>query len=47
MPYKSSAQRKFMHARHPDIAKRWDAEYPNQKGLPEHVPPHKRKNKKR
>jgi hypothetical protein len=26
MPYKSDKQRKFMHARHPDIAARWDAE---------------------
>lgn len=26
MPYKSDAQRKFMHAQHPDIAKRWDKE---------------------
>lgn len=37
MPYKSDAQRKFMHAKHPDIAKRWDKEYPDQKDLPEHV----------
>jgi hypothetical protein len=27
VPYKSEKQRKFMHARHPEIAKRWDAEY--------------------
>lgn len=26
MPYKSEAQRKYMHAKHPEIAKRWDAE---------------------
>lgn len=26
MPYKSDAQRKFMHAEHPDIAAKWDAE---------------------
>lgn len=26
MPYKSEKQRRFMHARHPDIAARWDAE---------------------
>lgn len=37
MPYKSDAQRRFMHAKHPDIAARWDKEYPNQKGLPEKV----------
>lgn len=34
MPYKSAAQRKYMHAKHPEIAKRWDKEYPDQKGLP-------------
>ena len=27
MPYKSAKQRKFMHAKHPEIAKRWDSEY--------------------
>ena len=26
MPYKSDKQRKFMHAKHPEIAKRWDKE---------------------
>lgn len=26
MPYQSDAQRKFMHAKHPEIARRWDAE---------------------
>lgn len=26
MPYKSKAQQRFMHARHPGIAKRWDKE---------------------
>jgi len=26
MPFKSEAQRRFMYARHPDIAKRWTAE---------------------
>ena len=26
MPYKSDAQRRFMHARHPDIAAKWDSE---------------------
>jgi hypothetical protein len=32
MPYKSAAQRRFMHARHPDIAARWDAEERKTKG---------------
>ncbi len=27
MPYKSEKQRKFMHAQHPEIAKRWDTKY--------------------
>jgi hypothetical protein len=26
MPYKSDKQRKFMHAKHPEIAARWDKE---------------------
>lgn len=26
MPYKSNKQRRFMHAVHPKIAKKWDAE---------------------
>lgn len=26
MPYASNKQRRFMHAQHPDIAKRWDKE---------------------
>jgi hypothetical protein len=26
MPYKSRAQRAFMHAKHPEIARRWDRE---------------------
>jgi len=27
MPYQSEKQRRFMHAKHPDIAARWDKEY--------------------
>lgn len=37
MPFKSEAQRRYMYARHPEIAKRWSAEYPNQGKLPAHV----------
>lgn len=38
MPYKSDAQRKFMHAKHPEIAKRWDKETPKKgKSLPAKV----------
>lgn len=27
MPYRSAKQRRFMHAKHPKIAKRWDRKY--------------------
>jgi len=36
MPFKSQAQRGFMYAKHPEIAKRWEKETPAGK-LPEHV----------
>lgn len=45
MPFKSSAQRKWMHANHPQMAKRWEAETPKGK-LPEHVKPKKAGKKK-
>lgn len=32
MPFKSEAQRKFMYAQHPDIAKKWSAEEKKKKG---------------
>lgn len=45
MPYKSKAQMRYMHAKHPTIAKRWDSEFHQTgKGLPQHV---KKKSKKR
>jgi len=31
MPFVSEKQRKFMHANHPDIAKRWEKETPDKK----------------
>lgn len=34
MPFKSEAQRKFMYAKHPKIAKRWTKEYGPQHDLP-------------
>lgn len=34
MPFKSQKQRKFMHAKHPEIAKRWEAETPKGAKLP-------------
>ena len=27
MPFKSAKQRRYLHANHPKIAKRWEAEY--------------------
>jgi hypothetical protein len=37
MPFKSEAQRRFLWAKHPKMAKRWAHEYPGQKNLPKHV----------
>jgi hypothetical protein len=37
MPFKSQAQRAYLYQHHPEMAKRWSAEYPNQWHLPEHV----------
>ena len=42
MPYKSEKQRKFLHAKHPDIAERWDAEM-KVKGKPTIEKSHKSK----
>lgn len=36
MPFKSQAQRAYLYAKHPEIAKRWEKETPEGK-LPEHV----------
>lgn len=45
MPFKSNAQRRFLFANHPEIAKKWAKEFPNQGVLPEHVGDGKRKRK--
>ena len=37
MPFKSDAQRRFLYARHPKIARRWTREGGTSKDLPEHV----------
>ncbi len=36
-PMRSQAQRKWMHAKHPEMATRWEAETPKGKKLPKHV----------
>jgi hypothetical protein len=46
MPFKSDAQRRFMYAKHPGIAKRWSSEYPEQGELPERVDRKKRVRRK-
>jgi hypothetical protein len=35
MPFKSRAQRRFMYAKHPKMAKEWEKETPKGKALPE------------
>ena len=37
MPFRSSAQRGFMYAKHPEIAKRWQKHTPKGITLPDHV----------
>ena len=42
MPFKSDAQRKFMFARHPKLAKEMASKTPKGKKLPKHVTKKKR-----
>ena len=37
MPFASEAQRRFLFAKHPDIAKRWAHKYGTPADLPAHV----------
>lgn len=37
MPFRSKAQMRFMFAKHPSIAKRWEDTYGVSKNMPEHV----------
>lgn len=37
MPFVSKAQQRFMYAKHPAIAKRWEDVTPSIKSLPGHV----------
>lgn len=39
MPFQSEAQRRWMYAKHPEMAKRWEKETPRGK-LPLHKDPH-------
>jgi len=38
MPFKSKAQRAWMHSQKPELAKRWEKETPSEAALPEHAP---------
>jgi len=40
MPFKSKAQRKWMHMKHPKMAEEWEEHTPEDKKLPEHVSKH-------
>lgn len=46
MPFKSQAQRAFMYAKHPEIAKKWEKHTPKGKKLPKKVKKKKTKKKK-
>lgn len=46
MPFKSQAQRRFMFARHPQIAKRWAKKYGADGSLPEKIGKKKKKKKR-
>lgn len=46
MPFKSEAQRRFLFAKHPQIAERWAHEYPHQGHLPAHVKKKKKRHKR-
>jgi hypothetical protein len=43
MPFKSNAQRKYLFAKNPKVAKEFAAATPKGKKLPEHVKPKRRK----
>ncbi|HEV8420528.1 MAG TPA: hypothetical protein VGR13_04160 [Actinomycetota bacterium] len=37
MPFKSQAQRRYLYAKHPEVAKEFEAVTPKGKKLPQHV----------
>lgn len=43
MPFKSEAQRKYMYANLPEIAKKWESETPQGSSLPQRINPKKPK----
>ncbi len=47
MPFKSQAQRAFMHAAHPELAKEWETVTPKGKRLPKKLKKKKKTKSKR
>ena len=47
VPFKSEAQRRFLHARHSKLAQEWEEKYPPGNNLPQRVKRQKRKPSKR
>jgi hypothetical protein len=47
MPFKSKAQMRYMFAKHPKIAAKWEGKYGISKGLPQHVKKTKKAKPKR
>lgn len=37
MPFLSKSQRRFMYAKHPEMAREWESKTDHSKPLPEHV----------
>lgn len=46
MPMKSQAQRRYLHAKEPEVAARFEAVTPKGKKLPQHVAPKPKKKTK-
>lgn len=47
MPFKSEAQRRYMHAKHPQMAERWEQETPSGARLPRKLKEKNNKGKSR
>jgi hypothetical protein len=45
VPFKSEAQRRYLHANNPKLAKEWEQKYPPNEKLPQKVKPSKPKTK--
>ena len=43
MPFKSKAQRRFLHATNPELAQKWEKKYKTSKNLPSKLKKRKKK----